>query len=76
MKTINIKNAFIGSAAAGIASLMISIFFDTAPEGTHNIGLMQSQILWSQFAAMCLIISSILFVGKYLGEKFNNDDQL
>jgi hypothetical protein len=55
----------------GIICMVVAIGFDTAPSGTHNIGLMQEQMLWSNFGSLMLLIGSILFVGNRLGNKFD-----
>ncbi len=74
LKNLSLKIASIGFFAAGVPSLLVATFFDTAPEGTHNIGLMQAQMLWAQFAALCLVIAAILFVGHRLSEKLDSRD--
>jgi hypothetical protein len=71
VKNLSLKNVGSGLGAIGVLALLFATFFDTAPEGTHNIGLMQVQMLWALFAALCLIISAILFVGNHLGEKLD-----
>lgn len=63
MKNINMKKAALAIAGLGILALALSAGFDTAPEGTHNIGLMQVQMLWAQFASTMLVVGAVLFVG-------------
>ena len=55
-----------GLLAIGILSLFFAAMFDTAPTGTHNIGLMQVQMMWLGFSSVCLIISAVLFVGSQI----------
>lgn len=71
MKNLSLKNIGMGLGLVGGLALLFATFFDTAPEGTHNIGLMQVQMLWALFAALCLLISTILIVGNHLGEKLD-----
>lgn len=66
---MNLKLASIGCLVIGMMSLMRATFFDTAPEGTHNIGLMQAQMLWSNFSTLMLLLGALFFIGHYLGEK-------
>ena len=71
MKKLSLKHGSFGAAGVGGISLLVATFFDTAPNGTHNIGLMQEQMLWSQFAALCLLGAAVLLVGSYLGAKLD-----
>lgn len=63
MKKINMTKAALAVAGVGLFALIVSVGFDTAPEGTHNIGLMQVQMLWAQFASTMLVVGTVLFVG-------------
>ena len=67
MKNLSLKTVAIGLGVIGILALLFAATYDTAPSGTHNIGLMQVQMLWAQFASLCILISSVLFVGYFLG---------
>jgi hypothetical protein len=69
MQKLNLRLASISAAGAGVICLLIATFFDTAPEGTHNIGLMQVQMLWSNFSSVLLVTAAILFVGHHLGAR-------
>lgn len=71
MKNLSLKTVAIGVGGIGILALSFAATYDTAPSGTHNIGLMQVQMLWAQFASLCLLISSVLFVGNFLGLKLD-----
>ena len=73
MKQQKLKISYYVSAGVGLCSLLIATFFDTAPEGTHNLGLLQTQMLWAQFAAVALIVAAVLFVGNHIGEKLDRD---
>jgi hypothetical protein len=66
MKNINLKTVSFAGASLGLVGLVRTIVFDTAPEGTHNIGLMQVQMLWAQFSSTMLIAAAVLFVGNHL----------
>lgn len=68
MKTINLKTASLVLTSVGLLALARAIVFDTAPNGTHNIGLMQVQMLWAQFASAMLVVGAILFVGNHVAE--------
>lgn len=68
MKNINLKTVSFAVAGIGLLALARATAFDTAPEGTHNIGLMQVQMLWAQFASTSLVIGALLFVGNHLTE--------
>jgi len=68
MKTINLRTVSLALAGVGLLALARAIMFDTAPEGTHNIGLMQVQMLWAQFASTMLVVGAILFVGNHVVE--------
>ncbi|VTO19807.1 hypothetical protein [Brevundimonas vancanneytii] len=72
---MNLKLASIGCLAIGMMSLLRATFFDTAPEGTHNIGLMQAQMLWSNFSALMLVLGALFFIAHYLGEKLAMGDR-
>jgi hypothetical protein len=76
LKNLSLKNVGMGLGLIGGLALVFATFFDTAPEGTHNIGLMQVQMLWALFAALCLLISAILIVGNHLGEKLDRRVEL
>lgn len=47
-------------AAVGGLILVISFGTDTAPEGTHNIGLMQGQMMTFSFGALLLLIGAVV----------------
>ena len=68
MKTINLKTASLVLAGVGLLALARAVMFDTAPEGTHNIGLMQVQMLWAQFASTMFVVGALLFVGNHVSE--------
>lgn len=69
MPQVKLNTVSLGCAGVGLICLLIATFFDTAPEGTHNIGLMQAQMLWSNFSSVMLVIAAIFFVGHQLGLK-------
>lgn len=57
----------VGAIAAIIGALILigSFGMDTAPEGTHNIGLMQTQLMTFQFGGIiCLIGSMAAIIGR------------
>jgi hypothetical protein len=68
MKTINLRTAALVIASLGLLALARAVTFDTAPEDTHNIGLMQVQMLWAQFASTMLLVGAVLFVGDRIVE--------
>lgn len=68
MKTVDLKTASLVLAGVGLLALARAVVFDTAPTGTHNIGLMQAQMLWAQFASTMLVVGAILFVGNHIAE--------
>lgn len=68
MNNINLKTISFAVACVGLLALARSIVFDTAPEGTHNIGLMQVQMLWAQFSSTMLIAAAVLFAANHLAE--------
>lgn len=76
MKTINLKTASLVLTGVGLLSLARAVMFDTAPEGTHNIGLMQVQTLWAQFASTMLVVGAILFVGNHIAEAMGDKTAL
>lgn len=55
----------------GLLSLARATFFDTdvGYDRTFNIGLMQVQMLWSNFGLAMLMISSVLFVGDHIAKR-------
>lgn len=71
MKRLNLGYLSAACLALGVICLTVATGFDTAPSGTHNIGLMQEQTLWSNFGNMMLLIGSVLFVGNRLGSKLD-----
>ncbi|MBN9466571.1 hypothetical protein [Brevundimonas sp.] len=68
MKIVNLKTASLVLTGVGLLALARAVVFDTAPSGTHNIGLMQIQMLWAQFASTMLVVGAILFVGNHIAE--------
>jgi hypothetical protein len=48
-------------AIAGLLALLVSFGIDTAPEGTHNIGLLQKQMMVFQLGAVLALIGAVLF---------------
>lgn len=68
MKNVNLKTVSLVLVGAGLLALAKAVLFDTAPEGTHNIGLMQVQMLWAQFASTLMVIGTVLFVGNHIAE--------
>lgn len=50
-------------AGLGVLCILRAIIFDTAPEGTHNIGLMQAQSMWMSFGSLCCLIAALFVVG-------------
>ncbi len=66
MKNLVLRFLPAGLLAVGTLSLFFAASFDTAPNGTHNIGLMQEQIMWLGFSSVCLIISAMLYVGSQI----------
>lgn len=42
---MNSKNIGLGLLAAGVLVVIVAFFQDTAPEGTHNLGLLQTQMM-------------------------------
>lgn len=66
MKSRVLKFLPAGLLVVGILSLFFAAVFDTAPNDTHNIGLMQEQMMWLGFSSVCLIISAILYVGSQI----------
>ncbi len=57
MKKIGYIAAIIGALLA-----LTSFGFDTAPEGTHNIGLMQTQMMTFECGALLAVIGTLLTV--------------
>lgn len=53
----------MGLLVVGVLSLFYAATFETAPTGTHNIGLMQVQMMWFGFSSLCIMTAAILFVG-------------
>jgi len=53
------KLGIILSSIGGLI-LVISFGTDTAPEGTHNIGLMQEQMMLFSFGALLLLIGAVV----------------
>lgn len=45
----------------GAASILYASVYDTAPEGTHNIGLMQTQMLFFAFGSLLFLVGAILY---------------
>lgn len=76
MQKVNLKLVSIGCLVVGLLSLLRTAFFDTAPEGTHNIGLMQVQMLWSNFSILMLVVGAIFYVGYHVGAKLDGVGQL
>lgn len=73
---MNLKPVSVGCLVIGLLSLLRTAFFDTAPEGTHNIGLMQVQMLWSNFGTLMLVVGAIFYVGYHVGAKLDGVGQL
>ena len=61
MKSIDKKSPAVWILALGALAIIISVFFDTAPEGTHNIGLLQTQMMIFQFGALCVLSGTVLY---------------
>ncbi|HEX8580652.1 MAG TPA: hypothetical protein VF655_13795 [Allosphingosinicella sp.] len=55
------KRIGIGIGGLGLLLLLIAFGTDTAPEGTHNIGLMQSQMM--VFTLGCLLTLAGVIIG-------------
>ena len=53
------KLGLILSAVGGVF-LLVSFVYDTAPDGTHNIGLMQGQMMTFSFGALLLLIGAVV----------------
>lgn len=68
MKNFNLKTTSFVLIGVGLLALALATAFDTAPDGTHNIGLMQTQMLWAHFSSTALVIGALLFVGNHLTE--------
>lgn len=45
----------------GALAIVMSVFFDTAPDGTHNIGLLQTQMMIFQFGVLSVLSGTILY---------------
>lgn len=71
MKRLNFGYLSGGCFVLGTICLTVATGFDTAPSGTHNIGLMQEQMLWSNFGNIMLLIGSVLLVGNRIGNKLD-----
>lgn len=50
------RNAGLGALGLGVLLLITAFGYDTAPEGTHNIGLLQEQMM--RFSLACVLILS------------------
>lgn len=72
MKRLNLGYLSAACLVLGVICLTVATGFDTAPSGTHNIGLMQEQMLWSNFASVSLVIAAVLFVGHHFGKKLES----
>lgn len=48
------------AVAIGIVILIISFGMDTAPEGTHNIGLLQQQLMIFQLGGILTLTGAML----------------
>jgi hypothetical protein len=58
----------IGGLLLGSVVIMLSFGYDTAPEGTHNIGLLQDQMMFFQFGTLLCLLGMLLFaLGELLG---------
>lgn len=68
MKYLNLKTVSLVVAGIGLLALTRAVAFDTAPGGTHNIGLLQVQMLWAQFASTLLVVGAVLFAGNRVAE--------
>lgn len=68
MKNFDLKTASFVLLGLGLLALVRATVFDTAPEGTHNIGLMQAQMLWAHFSSTALVVGALLYVGNRLAE--------
>lgn len=42
---MTLKNVGLGALALGVLIAIVAFAQDTAPEGTHNLGLLQSQMM-------------------------------
>lgn len=61
MKAIGKHYAATWILALGVLAIVMSVFFDTAPDGTHNIGLLQTQMMIFQFGVLCVLSGTILY---------------
>lgn len=54
----------LGFVLGAIGALIVFASFgmDTAPEGTHNIGLMQSQLMTLQLGGLAVLVGVLLAV--------------
>ena len=68
MKNFSLKNTAFALIGVGMLALGIATTFDTAPDGTHNIGLMQAQMLWAHFSSTALLVGALMFVANHLAE--------
>lgn len=50
---------YILSAIGGVI-LLVSFVYDSAPEGTYNIGLLQEQMMIFSFGALLLLIGAVV----------------
>lgn len=56
------------AGALGFLLLLVALGYDTAPEGTHNIGLMQMQMMYFGLACILLLTAGFaLIVAHALG---------
>ncbi|OYU00693.1 MAG: hypothetical protein CFE36_14550 [Sphingomonadaceae bacterium PASS1] len=58
------KNISIGALALGTLILILSFGMDTAPEGTHNIGLMQYQLMVFHTGSLLALSGVILLAAS------------
>lgn len=63
------KNAGLVSAALGLLVIVMSFGYDTAPEGTYNIGLMQQQMMFFGLGSVAALGGSIVALIGYAVER-------
>jgi drug/metabolite transporter (DMT)-like permease len=62
----------LGFAALGLGALILfaSFGFDTAPDGTHNIGLLQQQLMLFQLGGLLMLLGAAFMAAGTILQRF------
>lgn len=73
--TLGVRMKLVGNIVAGLGAVVLfwaMFVYDTAPDGTHNIGLLQQQLMWFQTGGIGIIAGVLI---SLIGRVFERLEQ-